>query len=149
MTALSTVFKFMAEYYKMGTGFGPRAEKVGLERWSLNRTLYSLISIWWFPVMFIFQWTSCVQIWNWYVGHQGNHEHGLGDINSVYFHFKNDVLRCLRHLLKCCLCTSLAFITKWQRLLIWAGRVPLKAFPQWYVWFYEKPVRSFSAFLAT
>lgn len=32
MTDLSTVFKFMAEYYELGTGFGPRVKKVGLEQ---------------------------------------------------------------------------------------------------------------------
>lgn len=31
MIDLSAVFKFMAEYYELGTGFGSRAEQVGAQ----------------------------------------------------------------------------------------------------------------------
>lgn len=31
MIDLSCAFKFMAEYYELGAGFGPKAKKLGLE----------------------------------------------------------------------------------------------------------------------
>lgn len=65
MTDLSTVFKFMAEYYELGTGFGPRVKKVGLEQWSLNNILefkqYLVSSDAHFPMNFLCSSLELVQ----------------------------------------------------------------------------------------